>query len=73
MSRQQKVNFDQDSSRHYEFTHGHKPKGVGAWSFTLHRDGSSTDVWKEGSFSEARRQAMSEARSLGCTVVTVNT
>lgn len=68
-----RVTFDQDSARDYAFTHGHKPRGTGAWSFTLHRSGSSTQVWCNGSYSEARAAAMREARSLGCDTVTVNT
>jgi hypothetical protein len=65
--------FDQDSSRDYEFTHGRRPRGVGDWSFSLHRNGASTQFAVSGSFTAARREALREARSLGCDTVTVNT
>lgn len=68
-----KVTFDQDSVKHYEFTHGHKPRGFGNWAFDLHRNGSSTTVWFEAQYTTARKWAMNEARSLGCTEVTVCT
>lgn len=69
-----KATFESDSVRDYEFTHGSKPKGMGCWSFQLHRDGgSSTEVFVNGTFTEAKKEAMRQARDLGCRVVTVNT
>ncbi len=68
-----KATFDQRSAERYEFTHGHRPKGSGFWSFQLHRSGASTEFCAHGKYSDAKREAMREARSLGCEEVTVNT
>ncbi len=71
--RASKVEFDESSARDYEFTHGHRPRGTGTWSFTLHRFGSSTRQEFTGAYSDCKRQAMQLARKLRCTDVTVDT
>lgn len=68
-----KVTFNTESVKYFEFVHGRKPRGVGQWAFSLHRDGASTVVFKTGSFTNARKEAMSEARGLGCTEVSLDT
>lgn len=55
----------------YLCSHGRTPRGTGLWYFTLHRDGSFTETSFQGSFTDARRWAVQEARDLGCSVVTV--
>jgi hypothetical protein len=63
--------FDQDSVKDYTFTHGKAPKGIGGWLFGLGRNGSWTEISYFGTFTEAKKQAMREARALGCDTVTV--
>ncbi|MCC6191907.1 MAG: hypothetical protein IT318_22995 [Anaerolineales bacterium] len=57
----------------YEFANGHKPTGHGSWSFQLHDGyGASTQVFVSGRYTQAKQEAMRQARSLGCAVVTLN-
>jgi hypothetical protein len=63
--------FDQSSVTYYEFANGRKPKGVGLWMFLLHRGGTATQTEHHGSFTEAKKAALREARTLGCDTVTV--
>lgn len=67
-----KITFDQDSARDYAATHGHAPRGYGQWAFALGRpDGAWTEVHFTGNYSDVKKEAIREARNLGCTVVVV--
>lgn len=65
----------------YIRSHGHAPRcpvgtKIGLWIFNLGRtQGRFGTSWTEfevtGSYSAAKRQAISEARSLGCDKITV--
>ncbi len=68
------VEFDALSTARYAFTNGHPPKGYGAWSFGLCRTeaGAWTEFRYTGQYSQAKKAAMREARSLGCSLVVVN-
>lgn len=71
----QKVEFDQLSAERFRFANGHMPRGYGWWSFQLHRSfsGASTEFHTTGNYTDAKKEAIREARSLGCDTVTVNT
>lgn len=45
----------------YEWAHGRKPSGIGAWWFSL----PNASVTFHGRYSEAKRQAVALAASLG--------
>ena len=52
----------------YELAHGKKPRGDGGWAFFRHSHCSvvhEEPIWKQGTFSEAKRQAVNVARSEG--------
>jgi hypothetical protein len=55
----------------YTTAHGTTPKGYGLWVFNLGRDGSWTTTQYTGSYADAKRRALREARSLKCDAVTV--
>jgi hypothetical protein len=67
------VEFDSLSAERYAFTHGHRPRGIGQWSFSLGRSGAWTQFEYNGSYTDAKKAAMREARSLGCDTVVVDT
>jgi hypothetical protein len=52
-----KVEFDQESVERYRFANGHKPKGWGAWSFSLGRNGSWTEFHGVGNYTDAKKAA----------------
>lgn len=57
----------------YETSHGHAPRGRGAWAFAF--DGTpateSAPHWEQGTFSEARGNAKLRAQSLGVAKIRV--
>ena len=56
------------STREYEFSHSHKPRGYGNWAFTYNdRTGDKFPLlaWRCGSYGEARRDAVREAKRVG--------
>jgi len=60
-----KVEFDPESVGRYRFANGHKPKGWGAWSFSLGRNGSWTEFHGVGDYTDAKKAAIREARCNG--------
>lgn len=73
LTNSRRVSFQQDSVADYEFAIGRKPSGHGSWSFQLHDgNGASTQVFVSGKYTEAKKEALRQARSLGCVVVTLN-
>ncbi len=67
-----RVEFDESSATRFEFINGRRPRGFGLWSFTLGRNGSWTKFQYTGTYTEAKHEAISLARSLGCDTVIVN-
>ena len=65
--------YDSASNGEYEWVHGHKPRGEGHWIFDLGRRGAWTTTSHYGTFTEAKKQAMTVARQLGCDTVRVCT
>lgn len=60
------------NTTYYEFVHGRKPRGRGAWAFELRRRGVvETILWVPGLtlYSDAKRQAVKKARELNCSEV----
>lgn len=55
----------------YENTHGRRPRGFGTWWFRVFTSGFSKEVSFRGTYSDARREAVFAARTLGCTHVEV--
>jgi hypothetical protein len=55
------------SSTQYEFAHGKKPRGFGAWAFFFDRNADDVENAKffTGSFGDAKKQAMDFARANG--------
>jgi hypothetical protein len=49
-----KVEFNTDN---YEFTHGRKPRGHGAWAFVPKHLWDNDLHWETGIYSEAKRKA----------------
>lgn len=66
-----KTTFSQQSVYEYEFANGKKPRGVGSWMFNLYRNGAYTTVTKFGTLTQAKKEAMKEARSLDCSLVSL--
>lgn len=60
----------QVNTRLYKVVHGHEPRGVRSWGFTM---GDRTGVfWVEhASYAEARRKAVRHARKVGVDYTTV--
>lgn len=59
----------QVSTTQYEFAHGRRPRGDGSWAFFF---GAEVDArWYQGSYREARRQAVRDAVSMGVGYVRV--
>ena len=73
MNAKTRTTFDTNSTERYKFTHGHHPRGQGLWMFDLGRSGAWTTTQYHGSYTEAKAQAMREARQLGCDTVCVCT
>lgn len=66
------------SSDFYQYAHGKKPSGHGAWMFTPHRSGVHTShkegvnyISVTGKYGEAKKKAQSWAKSLGHTKIHV--
>lgn len=57
----------------YEAAHGKKPRGRELWLFEIMVNGPEASVWFEayGSFREARRKAVAEAKRIGGHIVIV--
>lgn len=56
------------NTRDYELSHGHSPRGRGAWAFFFDRSTQIEDVWfTPGSttYSEAKKMAREEAKRRG--------
>lgn len=57
----------------YRFNHGAEPRGQGSWAFQL--EGHEEPTWFQGTFSQAKaqavKQARAEARQAGATWVDV--
>jgi len=51
----------------YEMSHGHRPRGVGAWAFAFepYPKDMNKMIWVNGSFGEAKRYAIRVAREMG--------
>jgi hypothetical protein len=69
MNTRTRCEFDQLSVERYAFANGRRPRGTGMWMFDLGRNGAWTTFQTHGSFSQAKADAMREARSLGCNTV----
>lgn len=61
------------NTREYEFAHGRRPSGRGGWAFAFRRN--ETDMgklfWVSGLYSEAKKQAVQEAKRRGALEVVV--
>lgn len=59
--------------REYQFAHGKAPHGRGNWCFHLLNGQGNTvaDVWHNGTYTEARKEAVSRARFAGVVDVVV--
>lgn len=55
------------STASFEFSHGRKPRGTGTWAFFI--NGSQTPVFINGSYGEAKVQAVKAAGRYGKVVV----
>lgn len=52
----------------YRFSHGREPKGRGSWAFSEKRNPNYKEVkWYDGTYVQARRQAVTEAAANGIT------
>lgn len=55
----------------YRFSHGREPKGRGCWAFSEKRDPDFSNKeevkWYSGTYTQARRQAVTEAAANGIT------
>jgi len=67
-----RVTFDQSSAVDYKFVHGRAPRGKGLWSFELGDHRHWTTFWFDGTYTDAKRAAMKQARTLQLTTVVVN-
>lgn len=56
---------------HYEFAHGRKPRGTGLWMFHGYNDRSGRTFEFNGTYSEAKKEAVKWARSRDCHMVEV--
>ncbi len=56
----------------FEFAHGRRPRGRGNWAFELVRENCHTlTVWHMGTYSEAKREAVRQAKECGASYVVV--
>ena len=55
------------STRQFEIAHGRKPRGTGNWAFNLLDDQGRTvaTVWHNGTFTDAKKEAVARARFAG--------
>lgn len=51
------------STSRFEFDHGRKPRGFGMWAFFF--EGETEPRWFSGTFGEAKKMAVAEARRHG--------
>ena len=50
----------------FEFSHGRKPRGIGAWAFSFVRNPDMSEiVWINGSYGLAKQIMTAEARKEG--------
>ena len=65
-----KVEFD---TSEFEFSHGRKPRGRGAWAFWFqpNTDNVMDAWWANGTYAEARKAAKAEAERRGVNFVMV--
>lgn len=60
------------NTRDFEFSHGRKPRGSGSWAFFFKRDDDvSNAFWAQGSYTEAKKAAIAEAKRRGARTVFV--
>ena len=63
------------STTQFELAHGKKPRGRGSWAFAfdvaVNGEFAEDLFWSQGTFAEARRAAVVEARRRGVTHVEV--
>ncbi len=64
MQTRTRVEFDEMSVARYEFANGHRPKGYGAWWFSLGRNGAWTDFRYTGNYTEAKKAAIRDHKQL---------
>lgn len=56
---------------YYMFSHGRQPRGRGRWAFFLGRGCHGEPCFYDGTFTEACRSAVRDARAAGVGVITV--
>lgn len=50
----------------YEFSHGDRPRGIGAWAFAYRRDADLSEIfWINGGYGEAKKAAKAKAKAAG--------
>lgn len=60
------------NTREYEFSHGRKPRGRGAWAFAFRRDPDMSEIiWVNGAYAEAKKIAREKAKAASQPVVYV--
>jgi hypothetical protein len=60
------------NTREYEFAHGKRPRGEGGWAFFFNpRAEVGTACWFTGTYAEARKAAVAEAKRRGAPEVWV--
>jgi hypothetical protein len=56
----------------FEFSHGHKPRGIGAWAFAFKRNPEMREIfWINGSYGEAKKVARAKAKAEGQSEIVV--
>jgi hypothetical protein len=58
-------------TREFEVAHGRKPRGRGGWAFFFEYGQTGEAFWANGTYAEARRAAVAEAKRRGATDVFV--
>ena len=61
------------NTNQFEFSHGRKPRGRGNWGFEFRRSPNEDHLtfWHMGTYSEAKRAAVREAKACGAWTVVV--
>lgn len=65
------LNMVEFNSDNYKSSHGKAPRGTGQWVFGIRRGHAWTSFSQKGSFGDAKKAALREARSLGADLVIV--
>jgi len=60
-------------STEYESSHGKSPRGRGYWIFSAGRRGAWTQIQVVGerTYAEAKKEAIAQARGMGCSELVV--